>query len=89
MENGELKEENHYNYIMNKSENSRRKWEKTMFSSWNELDRKEGSFSDFEEPMTVETDPNPSQETKQTPSKDTAPIHVKIEKFFERVEHEY
>lgn len=84
MENGKLTESqyDHITKIFEKSERSRKNWDKFM--------TRHGLFSDFEseESMTVKSNSNSSQPAKQAPNKNTTAIHVKFKEFFERVEHE-
>jgi len=84
MENGKLTESkvDHIRKLFEKSNRSRRNWDKFMMLN--------GLFSDFEseKSVSVKSNSDSSQPTKQAPDKDTTAIHVKFKQFFERVEHE-
>lgn len=71
-----LTEEDHGTYIKRKEANSIRLFEKQMLKGiftkpFNELENKDGSFSDFDKSVTVKSDAESSKDTKATPDKST------------------
>jgi len=70
----------HLEWIKRKSERTRQRFDMQM------LGRSRGTFSDFEEPMSVKTNTNSSQPAKQRENKNTVDIDIPSKNKGERVQ---
>ncbi len=70
----------HLEWIKRKSERTRQRFDMQM------LGRSRGSFSDFEEPVTVKTNTNSSQPAEQGKNKNTGKIDIPSKTKGERVQ---